>query len=297
MSFALFVVDKVLRLRMKRRLARRPDVLELRPIMAAMARERPVVVPADVTVTETEIAGVPVELLSPRDARKDAALLYLHGGGFTAGSPLTHRGLTYRLARALQVPVYVPDYRLAPEHPFPAAVTDVTNVYRALTGIFPGKIAIAGDSAGGNLTLVLAMQARDMGLATPAALVCLSPVTEIAELLPTHRANAKSDAMFGGPLHQSLLERYCAGADPTDPRISPHRGDPTGLPPTLFQCSTIEILRDDTMEMASKMRNAGVDVTVQPWPKVFHVWQIAADLLPEARRAIADVVAFLEPHL
>ncbi len=295
MSIQLFVADKVVRLTMKRRFRRNPTVMELRAIMAEMPI-RPA--PKRIAVETVDLGGVAAEYLTPRGADETGAILYIHGGGFVAGVPANHRPLTWRLAEGVGVPVYAIDYRLAPEHPYPAALDDCVAAYRALLakGISPGRIAIGGDSAGGNLTLVTALKLKALGLPLPAALVCLSPVTD-QDGFESRTLNAKSDAMFDVRMIPSVPPLYCPGADPNDPFVSPYRGDVAGLPPTLFHCSRDELLRDDSIQMAQKMKAAGVDTTIEIWPGVFHVWQVTADVLPEARRAVANIVTFLKARL
>lgn len=298
MSVQLFVLDKVFRLMMKRRLRKDPDVLGIRPILDRMTRHARRI-PADVTVETIELGGVRGERLATASADSSAAILYVHGGGMVAGSPRTHRALTWRLARGVGVAVHVPDYRLAPEHPFPAGLDDVVAAYRALVhgGIDARRIIVAGDSAGGNLTLAMALKLAAMGTATPAALVCLSPATDLLASSGSRRDNARSDAVFDERTFATLVRHYCRDVDPAHPFVSPLNGDVARMPPTLLQCSEIEMLRDDSVRMAEKMKAAGVDVTLERWPGVFHVWQLAADVLPEARRAIDRIVAFMKARL
>ncbi len=295
MSIQLFLLDKVLRFMMKRRFRRNPDVMLLRPMMKAMERRAPRV-PAHVSVTSIELGRVRTEKLTPANADEQGALLYLHGGAFVAGSPVTHRALTWRLSEGLAVPVYAVEYRLAPENPFPAALDDIVAAYRALLerGVAPARLFVAGDSAGGNLTLTLTLKLKALGLPLPAALVCLSPATELVAVLESHRTNAKRDAMFDPRLLPLVAPLYAPKADPTDPLVSPLRGDVSGFPPTLIQCGERELLRDDGVKMAERLREAGVDVELEVWPDVFHVWQLSADDLPEARRAIEKILSFLK---
>ncbi|HVZ67877.1 MAG TPA: alpha/beta hydrolase [Rhizomicrobium sp.] len=295
MSVQLFVADKVVRLTMKRRFRRNPSVMELRAIMAQMPI-RPA--PRHIRVETVELDGIAAELLTSRSANENRALLYIHGGGFVAGVPANHRPLTWRLAEGVGVPVYAIDYRLAPEHPHPAALDDCVTAYRALLakGLSPENIAIGGDSAGGNLTLATALKLKALGLPLPAALVCLSPVTD-HEGFESRIENIKRDAMFDARMIPTVSPLYCPDTDPADPFISPYRGDVSGLPPTLFHCSRDELLRDDSIRMAEKMKAAGVDTTIEVWPGVFHVWQVTADVLPEAKRAVANIVNFLKERL
>jgi len=298
MSLQLIVADPVVRIMMKRRFAKSGTVMTLRAIMDDLAKHarKP---PKHIRMDKVSLGGVPAERLQSAAADEKKALLYIHGGGFVAGKPANHRQLTWRLAAKTNVPVYAIDYRLAPEHPFPAGLEDAVAAYRALLdkGVEPSRLAVGGDSAGGNLTLALALKLKELGLPQPAALVCLSPVTDLAEPTHSHEANAKSDAMFDPSIFNSVPESYVPGGDVTNPLVSPLRGDVSGLPPTLFQCSAAEMLRDDSVRMAARMKDAGVDATLEVWPKVFHVWQVAADVLPEGRRAIDNIAAFLNKRL
>ena len=251
-------------------------------------------VPRRVTLESAELGGIKTERLSVAGTDETRAILYLHGGGFVAGEPKTVRPITWRLAEGLKVPIYVPDYRLAPENPYPAAVNDVVAAYRALAEkLGAGKVTVMGDSAGGNLTLVVGLEAKRLGLPKPAALVCLSPTTDLWFDGGSRQSNAESDAVFDPRMFASLLTRYCPGGSPEDPRLNPVRGDVAGLPPTLFQCGESEMLRDDSVRMAEKMRSAGVNVELEIVPSVFHVWQLAGDVLPEARTSIRKIVAFV----
>ena len=296
MSLQLFFINAMLRFSIKRRFRRNPDVMELRPIMAGLPAGK---VPDRIRTESIRLGSVPTEVLAAAGASSTHAILYIHGGGFVGGSPATHRALTWRLAEQTRVPVYAIDYRLAPEHPFPAALDDCVAAYRALLdrGIAPGAIAVGGDSAGGNLTLALALKLKALGVPQPAALVCLSPVTDLSEPAPSHKTNAKVDAMFDARTFDTVVQSYCPGHDARDPFVSPRRGDVAGLPPTLFQASGAEMLRDDSVLMADKMRAAGVPVTIEIWPKVAHVWQVTADMLPEGRAAIAKISAFIKDKL
>jgi len=298
MSIQLYAVDALLRLTVKRRFKKRPSVMELRPIMAEMA-ERPARVPTGVTVNRSELGGIRTEILHAEGAPEGRAILYIHGGGWVAGAPVNHRAITGRLAKLVGATVYAPDYRLAPEHRFPEGLDDCVAVYRALLdkGFAPRSIAIGGDSAGGNLTLATALKLKMLGLPQPAALVCLSPATALDAELPSHRGNIASDAMFAEGMHDTVRAAYLGGHDASDPLVSPLRGDVSGLPPTLIQCSGAEMLRDDGVEMAAKMKAAGVEATLEVWPRLPHVWQAMADLLPEGRKAIAGIAAFLNARL
>jgi acetyl esterase/lipase len=256
--------------------------------------------PAHVTVDLVTVGGVKAERLHTAGADESKAILYIHGGGFVAGVPGNHRPLTWRLADKVGVPVYAVDYRLAPEHPFPAGLDDCVAAYRGLLdkGIAAKNIVIAGDSAGGNLTLTTALKLKSLGIDLPAALVALSPATDIdGDGFESRTSNAASDAMFTAEMFRSLAPLYCPNMDGTDPFISPYRGDVAGLPPTLIHCSGAEMLRDDGVKMAEKLSAAGVPTEIEVWPKVFHVWQVMADMLPEGRASIEKIAAFMGKQL
>jgi acetyl esterase/lipase len=292
-SPTLWLADKFFRFRFKRMFRKDPDVLQLRPMLKRMAKSMPV--PRRITVTPIELGGVAGEELAGVSPDRTRAVLYLHGGGFVGGEPKTHRMIAWRLADGLGVPVFVIDYRLAPEHPHPAAVNDCTAAYRALAEkLGAGNVAVMGDSAGGNLTLTVGLQAKALGLPRPALLVCLSPATDLWAEGGSRVSNAESDACFDGGMFATLRARYCPEGSAEDPLLNPVRGDLAGLPPTLFQCSELEMLRDDSTRMADAMKAAGVQVTLEIWPDVFHVWQLAADVIPEAKAAVAKILAFVE---
>jgi acetyl esterase/lipase len=299
MSIQLFVMDKMMRLAVKRRFRRDPNIMTLRGLMKAMAKEaKPP--PAPAVLEAVTLGGIAAEKLSVPGSARDKAILYIHGGGFVGGEPATHRTLTWRLAAETKVPVYAIDYRLAPEHPFPAALEDCVAAYRALLDdhkIAARHIAIGGDSAGGNLALATAIKLRADGIALPGCLVCLSPVVDLSEAQPSHISNAKRDALFDVRTFPTATPIYSGAHNPADPLISPIRGDVSGLPPTFFQCSRDEMLRDDSIRMAEKINAAGGDATLDVWPNVYHVWQLGGDILPEAREAIARLAKFVTAHL
>jgi monoterpene epsilon-lactone hydrolase len=298
MSIQLYLMRPLLRFQIKRRFKKNPDVFLLRPIMEeALGMQK--VPPADIAFDQTTLGGVPTERISAPGVSANAAIFYIHGGGWVAGSPKNHRPLTWRLSRQLGVPVYAPDYRLAPEHPFPAGLDDCLAAYRALldTGLPASSIVIGGDSAGGNLALALALRLKDEGLPLPAALVCLSAATDLASTGTSFTTNAKADALFIPEMMGTVEARYFPGGDARNPYLSPLYGDVSGLPPTLFQVGATEMLLDDSTRMAEKMKAAGIAVTLEVWPKVWHVWQLMADQLPEGEKAIQNIVAFVKKYL
>ncbi|HSZ09367.1 MAG TPA: alpha/beta hydrolase [Steroidobacteraceae bacterium] len=220
-------------------------------------------------------------------------VLYLHGGGYLFGSPKTHRQVLIAMAKAFQAPVYGLDYRLAPEHPFPAPVEDAAKAYEWLLIRHPGaSIVLAGDSAGAGLAIATAVGVRGGGLKAPLAIVAFSPYADLAVTGASVEANAKSCAMFtpGGIREAAAL--YLAGADARDPRASPLYADLAGLPPMLLFASQHEILRDDTLRLAERALAAGVKVELVVRDRLPHVWPVFVTLLPEARDAFATVSTF-----
>lgn len=251
--------------------------------------------PFGVTRRLVEIAGIPAEAHAPHHMKADRHILYLHGGGFVSGSPRTHRGIAGRLARGVGAEVLVPDYRLAPEHPFPAAVEDATAAYLAIveSGVEPERIAIAGDSAGGNLLFAAMLKLKALGAPMPVAAVALSPFADFTASGESFRINAASDPLLHVRGFPSVVSAYAPDVDAREPLLSPLFGDLGGLPPTLIQCGSDEILLDDAVRMHRALREAGVDCELEVWPRMPHVWQAFASFLPEARRAIGRINQFL----
>jgi acetyl esterase/lipase len=225
-------------------------------------------------------------------------MLYLHGGGYVIGSLTTHRGLAGRLSQAAKARVLLIDYRLAPEHPFPAAVEDATAAYRWLLahGCTPARLAIAGDSAGGGLTVATLVALRDAGQPLPAAGVCLSPWTDLEGLGESVTSKASADPIVQKEMLLRLASCYLGDADPRTPLAAPLYADLRGLPPLLVQVGTAEILLDDALRLAERAKAAGVAVTLEAWDDMIHVWQLFAPLLPEGQQAIARIGEFVQQH-
>jgi len=220
-------------------------------------------------------------------------VLYLHGGGYLFGSPKTHRQVLIAMAKAFQAPAYGLDYRLAPEHPFPAAVDDAAKAYQWLLNRHPeADIVLAGDSAGAGLAIATAVGVRDAGFKQPKAIVAFSPYSDLAVTGASVEANARSCAMFTPRGVREAAAMYLAGADARDPRASPLYADLAGLPPMLLFASRHEILRDDTLRLAERASAAGVKVQLIVRDRLPHVWPVFVTLLPEARDAFATVTAF-----
>jgi monoterpene epsilon-lactone hydrolase len=255
--------------------------------------------PAGLVREPREVNGVPAEWVSARGAAADRAVLYLHGGGYVLGSIGTHRELAARISQASGARCLVIDYRLGPEHPFPAAVEDAVKAYRWLldVGYAPERLAIAGDSAGGGLTVATLVALRDAKLPLPATGVCISPWVDLAGEGESMTTKEAVDPMVTrGPL-LALAKHYLGGADPKAPLASPLWADLRGLPPLLIHVGTNETLLDDSTRLAERARKAGVDVELEAWPEMIHVWHAFAAMLPEGREAIERIGAHLAKRL
>jgi acetyl esterase/lipase len=255
--------------------------------------------PGDVKREPANAGGVPAEWIAAPGARDDRALVYFHGGGYAMGSLATHRPLCARLSRLASVRVLNVGYRLAPEHPHPAAVDDATAAVRWVyaQGFAPSRVALGGDSAGGGLTLAALLALRDAGAPLPAAAFCISPWTDLSASGDSIETKAAADPMVTeGPLRE-MAALYLAGKDPRTPLASPLFANLRGLPPLLVQVGSDELLLDDATRLASRARDAGVDVTLEIWEDMFHVWHAFGDMLPEAVRACERIAAWLRPHL
>ncbi|MDI9244817.1 alpha/beta hydrolase [Marinobacter sp. CHS3-4] len=222
-------------------------------------------------------------------------VLYLHGGGYIVGSPTTHRGLTGHLARASNTMVIVPDYRLAPEHPFPAALEDAENLYRALLdeGHPPSAISVAGDSAGAGLALAMAIRLRDKGIPLPASLSLLSPWTDLSN---DQLYSPEKEPLLNKPWIDRAARLYCGPESRSNPLISPVHGDLSGLPPMLIQVGSEEILLNDSMRFANRAMDAGCDVRLDIYNGLWHVFQVHAGQLDRATEALKDVAEFIQRH-
>jgi epsilon-lactone hydrolase len=244
------------------------------------------------------LGGVRGEWITVDGAKPAGTLLYLHGGAYVACSPATHRPLTSWFAKQ-GWRVFVPDYRLAPEHRFPSQIEDAVAVYRAIldSGVDPKSLAVAGDSAGGNLTLALCLSLRDLKMPQPAALALLSPVTDFAWTGESIESNSDRCAMFAKSILPVGAELYLGTHDRKDPLASPYYADLKGLPPMVFHASSDEILRDDSIRTAENARKSGIDTQVQTWPVVPHVWQMLHAFIPEGRESLKLIDTFLRGRI
>ncbi|MBW8815945.1 MAG: alpha/beta hydrolase [Caulobacterales bacterium] len=245
------------------------------------------------------LSGVRCERVVPQGAVAGRALLYLHGGAYTAGSPRSHRPLVARLAEAARTVAFAPDYRLGPEHRFPAAVEDAVAVYRALLaqGTEPSSLVVAGDSAGGGLAMALALALKGADLPQPAGFFVISPWADLTQSGASYRTKAETDPMISkAGLDENALA-YIGGLDRRDPLASPVFGDFEGVAPVLIQTGSEEALLSDSVTLADVLAHARVEVRLEVWPEMIHVFQAWGAALQAARRAIRDAGAWMEARL
>jgi len=233
------------------------------------------------------------------DPRRDRVVLHFHGGGYTAGSAAAYRGLSARLSAACRCPVVSVDYRLAPEHPYPAALEDCVAAYRWLVrdiGVAPRRLALAGDSAGGNFMVAGMTLLRDAGEALPAAAVGLSAQFDMSLSGDSVTSRAHRDPMISPESIRNCAAAYVGRADPRDPLVSPLFADLRGLPPLLLQVGSEEMLRDDNARLAEKARASGVDAAFEEWQGMMHVWHLFSDRLEDGRKALGRIGDFVARH-
>ncbi|RMH40384.1 MAG: alpha/beta hydrolase [Deltaproteobacteria bacterium] len=252
---------------------------------------------ARVACERVDACGVPAEWLYAPGCDRSRTLLYLHGGGYVIGSPESHRDFLSRLAEAAGIAVLAPDYRLAPEYRYPAQLDDALAVYRWLLdrGVSPESIAVAGESAGGNLAAALLIALRDGAGPLPAAWALLSPWVDLAGRSASIRDHARYDYLSRATLEFAARAFCPADMSREDPRVSPVHADLTGLPPLLVHVGGAECLLDEGLRFARRARDAGVSVDLDVWPDMIHAWHLYS-LLPEAHAATARVGAFAAHH-
>jgi len=245
------------------------------------------------------IAGVSCEWTYGPGANDSGVILYLHGGGYVLGSLESHRSLVARISAASGIRALAVDYRLGPEHVFPAAVQDATAVYRELiaSGIHASRIVIAGDSAGGGLSVATLLELRGAGDPLPKAAVLLSPWVDLEGTGASWVTKIAEDPIVLPDMLRWMASQYLGQTSPRTPTASPLLADLSGLPSLLIQVGTAEILLDDGLALARNAEAAGVDVEVERWIDMIHVWQALANVLPEARSAIDRIGAFVRARL
>ena len=290
-----------------------PEILALRELIASRPRAtelaqrrrdidergRQFGVAADVAVEKISAAGVPAEWTTTPTADRGSAVLYFHGGGYVIGSLDSHRHVAAEVGRASTARTLAIDYRMAPEHPFPAAVEDALAAYRFLleAGIKPGRNAIAGDSAGGGLVIAAMLAIRGANLPQPGCGWCISPWVDLACTGASMQDNAARDPTVQKPGILDFAGIYLAGADPRLPLASPVYGDLRGLPALLIQVGAVETLLDDSLSLARVAALADVYVDLQVWPEMIHVWHLFHPMLAAGRRAIAAGGAFVRGYI
>ena len=253
-------------------------------------------VPRQAVVGETRLGPQRTEVITPRDGSSDQVVFFMHGGGYVVCSPVTHRPMTSRIGLSLKATTYVPYYRLAPEHVFPAGLNDAIAAYRGLLdrGVNPARVALMGDSAGGGLALALALSIRDQGLPMPGKLVLISPFIDLTLAGESLQRNAKADPMLSLDWIHAKTPMYLGTTAPDHPLASPLFADLSGLPPTLVQVGTEEILYSDSERLAARAAEIGWDLTLSVWHGLFHDFQMMGDILPEADLALAEIAAFVK---
>lgn len=292
-SWQSYVINGILRLTIKRRLPVNRSIAHMRTrflkIDARFSRQ-----PKRATIETVDMNGLPGEVIRTPESRDDRVLLYLHGGGFVLPALGAHREMLGNWCRALGCTVYLPDYRLAPENPYPAAPNDCLHAYRWLlaSGIDPARIVTAGDSAGGALTLALMHGLRDAGLPMPAALVLVSPASDMTMSGRSAIVNEKRDPMFCMQVLLMMRQAYATELQVVEPLASPLFGSMAGLPPMMITVGSTEMMLSDSERVAERVADAGGDARLAVWHGLPHAFPVMA-LLPEARRVIDDIGDFL----
>ena len=269
------------------------DIAEMRRGIDTRGRANPLA--DDVSVTPVSAAGVKAEWTATPNAAANRAILYVHGGGYVIGSLDSHRHAAAEMGRAAAARVLALDYRLAPEHPFPAPVEDTLAGYRYLLaqGFAPSQIALAGDSAGGGLVVAAMLAIRDAGLAQPACGWCISPWVDMESTGASITSKAGEDPTVQKAGLDFMASAYLGGADPKNPLASPLHADLAGLAPLLIQVGAAETLLDDAIRLAGLAGAAHVAVTLEVWPEMIHVWHVMHPVLAAGRRAIDNGGAFI----
>ncbi|MBY9019925.1 MAG: alpha/beta hydrolase [Candidatus Lokiarchaeota archaeon] len=253
--------------------------------------------PKDVELENVDAGGVPAAWVIPPGVAKDRAILYLHGGGYIEGSITSHQDLAHRISKASETKVLLLDYRLAPEHLFPAALEDSVSAYEWLInsgGFDPKNLIIAGDSAGGGLTISTLLKLRDQEIALPAAAVCLSPWTDLALTGDSMKLKIHEDPFISPDDIMFFARLYLGKTDPKNPFASPLYADFKGLPPLCIQVGSAEVLLDDATRLAKRAKEAGVEVQLDIWEDMIHVFQAFAVLAPESIEGIIKIGEFIK---
>jgi acetyl esterase/lipase len=251
--------------------------------------------PTGVDVERFDLNGLPAAWIRPSRTSTGRVILYLHGGGYVLGSIENYQMLCGQMAEILNLPLLIPEYRLAPEHPFPAALEDAQMAYRWLLqqGWRAEDILLAGDSAGGGLSLATTLALREAGAPLPGAVVCLSPWADLSLSEPSHQTNAQAEAILTGEDLHEWASFYAGTASLANPLVSPVYADYHGFPRLLIQVGSREVLLDDARRVAEKARAARVTVKLSVWEGMWHVWHIFGGLVPESRAAMQEIGEFI----
>jgi monoterpene epsilon-lactone hydrolase len=287
-SQQLEIISQMLR---ERREQAPPDISfpESRAMFEQMVAAFPA--PAGVSSKPADVGGIAGEWTTAPGAGEEQTIYWLHGGGYCIGSINTHRALVAGISAASGARVLAIDYRLAPEHPFPAAVEDAVSGYLWLlsTGVDPAQVIIGGDSAGGGLAIATLVALKESGKPLPAAAVCISPWTDMTMAGESLASKAEADPMITNDGITRARDAYVSASDPREPLASPIYADLAGLPPLLIQVGENEVLLSDSTRLAERAEAAGVDTTLEVWPDMIHVWHFFAAMLPEGQQAIERI--------
>jgi acetyl esterase/lipase len=261
--------------------------------------EKQIRIPDGIQWERVNADGVPSEWISPPNAPQDSVLLFLHGGGGVLGLGNFDRWMVGHIALSCGLRVLLPNYQLAPEHPFPSGLNDCVTAYRWLLakGYLAQRIVVAGDSIGGMLTISVLLALRHTNQPLPGAAVCMSPNTDPTCRGKTMRTNAWKDAILSPKFARTMMRLYVNDHDLNDPLIAPLHADLSGLPPILIQAGADEILLDDSVRFSDCAKAAGTNVMLEVWPHMWHVWQACVPALPEANQAIDHISKFVQSHI
>lgn len=270
----------------------------LNEVRYIMDRNSALPLPSEVVVRPVSAGGLSGEWVCPQGFAENAVMLYLHGGGYLFGSPASHRHLVAALAQTTGMRILVIDYRLAPEHPYPAALEDAWAAYWWLLsqGFDPTRLVVAGESAGGGLTISLLLALRDAGVPLPACAVCISPWVDMTLARPSLRTNEATDYLNLSGM-QAAVPYVLGDADPQAPSVSPVFANLSGLPPLLIQAGTAEMLLDDARSLAQHAAAHGVAVELELWENMVHAWHFMFAFEPAARDAIRHIGLFVRRHV
>jgi epsilon-lactone hydrolase len=251
-----------------------------------------------VNVNRVNADGIPAAWILPDNAQQNAVILHLHGGGYVIGGIDSHQMMCSVMAKRTGFNLLLPEYRLAPEHPFPAALEDAQKSYHWLLsqGYQPQNIFISGDSAGGGLAVSTVLALREANMPLPAALVCISPWADLTFKGQSHLTQIKSEVLLTADKLLNWQRFYTATQDPSNPLISPIYASFHDFPPMLIQVGSNEVLLDDSRLLAEKARQGGANVTLKIWPEMWHVWHAVGELMPESRQAFDEIGEFLKLH-